>query len=128
MADLSVTLAATAKRLIDKHGRTVTLLKHGSTPADGNKPWRGVSAPVDATVTGKAAFVPRTFILASFAADFDGVLEESEYALFAADNDDGELLETFNVMQDGSRDWKIMRTELIAPGDTRVLYMMQVKR
>lgn len=129
MADLSITLAATAKRLIDKHGRTVTVVKHDSnTVADPTKPWRGTSTPVAITVTGKAAFVPRTFILASFGQDFDGVLEEGEYALFAANDDGGNDLETFNVMKDGGKDWKIMRTELIAPGDTRVLYMFQVKR
>lgn len=128
MADLAVKLAATAKRLIEKHGRTVSIVKHGSTDASGTKPWRGVSAPVVATVTGKAVFVPKTFVLTSFTADVDGVSEEGEYALFAADNDDGENLETFNVMQDGGRDWKLLRTELIAPGDTRVLYMFQVQR
>ena len=127
MAD-PVKLAATAKRLIDANGRTVTLVKHDSVPSDPDMPWRGVSTPVAATVTGKAVFVPRTQALASFAEYIDGTLTEGEYALFPASDDDGYDLELFDVMIDDSVNWKIVLTEIIAPGDTRILYMFQVKR
>lgn len=125
--------AAIARRLIDKKGRTVTLVRHGSTPSDPNKPWRGISTPTDAEITGKAVFVPRTLLATTFAENVDGVLSEGEYALFAASNDtvDGVAykLETFNVMQDHNGvEWKIVRTELIAPADTRILYMFEVRR
>lgn len=127
MADMAK-MAVTAKRLIDLNGRTVTLVKHGNTPADSDKPWRGISSPVEATVTGKAVFVPRTLLQTVFSRDEGGVKMEGEYALFAANDDGGNNLELFNVLQDGGRDWKIKHVELIAPGDTRVLYMIEVER
>jgi hypothetical protein len=123
-----VGLAATAKRLIDANGRTITVVKFGSVPQDSDKPWRGRREYHEAEVQGKAVFVPRTLNLASRTEDQDGVDRQMDYFYFAANNDGGFELETFDAIVDGARTWKIASVELIAPADTRVLYQIEVQR
>lgn len=127
MADF-VKLAATAKRLIDKSGRSVTLVKYGNAPQDSDQPWRGQKTYHEVEVTGKAVFVPKTQIITNFAEIVDGVQHEGEYALFAADDDGGYDLEGFDAIIDRGKAWRIGKTELIAPADKRVLYLFEVKR
>ena len=123
-----VGLAATAKRLIDANGRTITVIKWGSASRDADKPHRGRREYRAAEVSGAGVFVPRTLSLASRAEDVEGVTRKGDYFYFAADNDDGELLETFDAIEDGGAIWKILSVELLAPADTRVLYQIEVAR
>jgi hypothetical protein len=123
-----VKLAATAQRLITANGRQVTIAKFGSSPADDSKPWRGRREYHEAEVTGYAAFVPGSMLRSMIARDDQGVLREGEYALFAADDDDGYDLRDFDAIEDGGKTWKIKSVELIAPASTRVLYMIEVER
>ena len=128
MADFDK-LAATAQRLINANGRTVQIVKFGNTPQDSEQPWRGQKGTTYLqSVTGKAAFVPKTQLVTTFAEVTDGVLLEGEYALFAADDDGGYALEDFDAIVDGGKEWSIGKTEIIAPADKRVLYMFEVKR
>lgn len=126
MADF-VALAATAKRLIDANGRTVTVTKQGSTPGDPTQPWRGQSTPVVSEVTGKAVFVDPSTLGALFQ-NVDNVKRGEQIALFAASNDGGYSLETFDTLTDGTAVWKVEETKLLAPASTRLLYMLRVSR
>lgn len=127
MADFAK-LAATATRLIEKNGRSVRVVKYGNNPQDQDKPWRGQKTYLDAQVTGIAAFVPKTQLIGTFAGQEDGLLRETEYALFAAENDAGYHLEQFDAIVDGDRTWRITRTEILCPAATRVIYMFEVAR
>jgi hypothetical protein len=118
-----IKLALTAKRLIDANGRQVTLIKYGNAPQDQDKPWRGRSEYHEAEVVGYAAFVPSSSIK-----NANSVKREVSFALFAADDDGGHELETFDAIDDDGIIWKIIRTELIAPASTRVLYKFEVTR
>ena len=122
MADFNK-LALTAKRLIDANGRQVTLIKYGNDPADSDKPWRGRNDYHEAEVVGFASFVSDSFLK-----NVDSIKRESNFALFAAEDDEGNDLETFDVIDDGGIIWKIIQTELIAPATKRVLYQFEVKR
>jgi len=122
-------LATIAETLIEANGRSVTVNKLGVTPGDAGKPWRGQSAPVQATVTGAAVFV--TMSDAEFGLlvqNTDNVMRAEEVALFAANNDESNALEEFDQIVDGSATWKILRTQLLRPGSTRLLYMFEVAR
>lgn len=121
-------LAATAKRLIDANGRDVSVIKYGNASQDSDKPWRGQSEYAEATVPGKAVFVPMSSLRSTTSENEEGVLREKEFALFAANNDGGHELETFNIIEDDGVVWKIVKTELLAPADTRLLYMFEVIR
>ena len=126
MADF-VKLAVTAKRLINANGRTVTLNQLGNTPADSAKPWRGVSTPVRNSVTGKACFVSRSD-LGYVVSNVDNLKRSEKVALFAANDDEDKTLEEFDEILDGSVTWRIDRTEVLNPADTRLMYMFEVSR
>lgn len=122
MADF-VKLAATAQRLIAANGRPVTIVKFGSTSADDSKPWRGRREYHEAEVAGRGVFVPESVVN-----NPDGVKRENEFLLFAANDDGGHELETFDAIEDGGRTWKIVQATLLEPGSTRLLYEFEVAR
>lgn len=119
-----VKLAATAQRLIDKNGRTATIVKQGSTPVDATKPWRGQDTTHLAQVTGKAVFVEPS----KRVANVDQTKRAEQVAYFAANGDAGQALETFDLIVDGSVIWKILRAELLRPADKKLLYIFEVSR
>lgn len=121
-----VSLAATAKRLIDANGRDVTLIKRDRIAADVDKPWRGGNAAPTSVGPLKGVIVPFG------AEEIDGSLvrREDKKALIAANDDDSEMLEQFDVLIDGDPDdpWRIIEAEVINPGDVRVIYILQVRK
>jgi len=122
-------LAATAKRLIDDNGRSITVIKWGSASKDTEKPWRGRRGYREAEVTGAAVFVPRTLKLSTFASDDEeGTSRLRNYCYFAADNDAGYDLSTFDAIEDGGVIWRIESVEKIEPAALRVLYQIEVVR
>ena len=128
-----VALRATAKRLIDANSRPVTITRLGNNPStDDQKPWRSDNRPVIASVTGGATFVAdkaRGGVVWSLAREVvDGMKTDNSVALFAAANDNGENLEEFDEITDGSTVWRILRTELLQPAADRILYVFEVAR
>jgi hypothetical protein len=117
-------LAATAERLIEKNGRTVTVTKQGKTPTDSTKPWRGLSTPGVASVTGKAVFVEPS----KLQRNEDNVKRAEQGVYFAANNDGGQALETFDTLLDGASTWKILSAELLKPASKKLLYIFAVAR
>jgi hypothetical protein len=116
------------KRLVDANGRTATVQKMTNTPTDPNKPWRGASRVIADSVTGVFVFVDPAFTLGKTVLNVDNVKRGNQFVLFAAAGDGGKLLESFDEISDGSISWKIVRTELLNPGDTRLLYLFEVSR
>lgn len=116
-------LAATAERLIDENGRDVTLVKRSETPADVSKPWRGTLAD-DTTLVVKAAIVPFE------AEDQEGdlVRREDKQAFVAANVTSPNEIENFDEVDDGADTYKIVSADVIEPGDTRVLYVLQLRK
>lgn len=117
-----VSLAATALRLIDTNGRDVTLTKKDRTPANAAQPWRGPGV-ADTTVVVKAVVFPFD------AEDIDGELvrREDKRAFVSASAAGVNEVEDFDFLTDGSDIFKIQRVRVIAPGDTRVLYDIQLR-
>jgi len=122
VADL-VKLAATAKRLIGANGRQIKLVKFGSAAADDSKPWRGRREYHKAEVTGYAVQVPESTMT-----NEDGVKRLDDFFLFAANDDGGHDLRTFDAIEDGGWVWKIVKVRLLDPGSTRILYEFEVER
>lgn len=124
MADFTK-LAATAKRLIEKNGRTVTVQQQAVTAADASMPWRATPTPAAVSVTGKAVFVDSASLGITYVNE-DNVKRGVQVALFAASNDGNNELEAFDTIEDGTRTWKITNAEVLQPADTRLLYMFEV--
>jgi hypothetical protein len=123
-----VALAALAKQLIDANGRTVTIIKNGTTPQDTEQPWRGLADYQMASVTGIAAFVPSAQLKTWEVTTEDNTKRGTNYVLFPASYDGGHLLEFFDELLDGDTRWKITSVEVLGPAATRLLYMIKVNR
>lgn len=115
-------LAGSAKTLIQRFGRQVTLERSNRAPADPDKPWRGnVSAPDETLVW--AAIVPTEFM-----AEEGRLPQRGEMtALVPADSTYPDLSD-YDTIVDGSVRWAIRGVEIVEPGDTRLLYMFSVER
>ena len=138
MADF-VKLAATAKRLIEKNGRAVTLYRRERTPAVSSDPWRGTpaSAKPEATLGPvKMAFVPAGGSgLGKMITDASGQLTkeidqvgflaaDSVVALSPAEPD----VKKYDTLVDGSeRAYKIQQVGELKPADTTVIYFLGLK-
>jgi len=130
-------LAATAKRLVEANGRTVTLYKENRDPDNAAEPWRGTSTAPDAgqggdTQTGIVAFVPAGESgLGRLASDSGGGLQVQldQVGLLAATTVPGVDVEVFDRMLDADGvHWKIVTREKLQPATTAVLWVLGLKR
>jgi len=117
-------LAITAQRLIDANGRDISLVKQDQTSADPAKPWRANAGNPTTLGPLKAVIVPYD------AADVDGQLVRrgDKVAYVAAADTDPSEVETFDVLVDGGSNWKIQDVQTLDPGNTRVVYIIQIRR
>lgn len=120
-------IAALAERLIEANGRSVTVTQQGSIPVDATEPWRGQNSAPQDTAVGEAVFVDSSNSGYGML-NIDNVKRGNKICLFAANNATGKNLEDFDTITDGSSAWKIVRTEVLEPGATRILYMFEVSR
>lgn len=129
-------LAATAKRLVEANGRSVTLLKENRVPDVAGEPWRGTStAPVAGqggdTQPAIVAFVPAGGSgLGRLATDSAGGLQVQldQVGLLAATTVPAIDVEKFDRVLDGTVPWKIVTREKLQPSDTAVLWVLGLKR
>lgn len=126
-----VKVAATAKRLVEANGRSVTLYKDSRTPADSAKPWRGPDdSSTEESDTVIAAFVPpRGTFLSGFFRDNDSnlVRDLNQIALVAASSASGKDLTKYDSLLDGDRTWKIRLVERLRPGGTDILWVLGLR-
>jgi hypothetical protein len=122
--------AATAKRLIEENGRTVTLYRKVRTPLDSDKPWRGPDT---------SAVTPNPNIVAQVKAVIYPVREEDvddglvrlgmETAMVAHDSlDPSQNLSDIDAIKDGSYTYKVVKAAVIGPGDTKIVYQFYLER
>lgn len=122
-----VKLAATAKRLIDGSGRTISVIREAAVVVDSSQPWRSDPTPVTTTVTGKAAFVSAgsglgiTFIT-------EAVRRGNQVCMFPADDDGGNDLTKFTKIADNLVEWQILKAEVLQPAETKLVYLFEVSR
>lgn len=106
--------AATATRLIAKHGRAMSLV----TINDDAEPWEDVSG----TETTQAV----TGVQTSFTAqEVDGNLVKADDKKMLIDSTVTPT--TAMRLQDGSTDYSIIAVEEVKPGDIAILYKLQVR-
>lgn len=134
-------LAQTAKRLIDKSGRSITINRLERTPADVSKPWRGEANPratgqVESSITTIGVFVHP-----------DGLRDQEMTRPFGFSAIDQELLKRFNQMvlvsgagtnfqnledydevSDGTSSWKIELVVKLQPGDVNIMSALALSK
>ncbi len=122
-----VRLAATAKRLIDKNGRTLTFRKRSSTPKDPAKPWRGNVETPAAELTPKGVVLPisGTDFGDSVFTDFELFKTYTKFAMIAANSvATGNDLQTFSTVEDGGRAYTIGEVAELKPGPVPLVYFV----
>lgn len=124
-------MRATAVRLIEANGRTMTFTKLGSTPLNPAEPWREDSGVDDTDIT--------VIVLESEFEneDIDGTLVRrgDKKMLVAASSIEANApsgadtdLEDYDELLDGGTPWKIERVLPTRPGEPRVMYEVQVRK
>lgn len=112
---------ALAARLIAKKGRTVKLIPETTTTADPTKPWR-VSVADEAGIEVKAVQVA----LEDKYVDGTTVLQTDSEFLVAAQNLP-DLTAANYKFEDRGYDNRIVKTDVIEPGDDKVMYVLIVR-
>lgn len=114
-----------AQRLIDKHGRQVSVRTLSSTPTDGTKPWKNMTgAPTDVSV--KAAFVPfRGFEFGSMFIDDELLKRADQVCLIQGSVGD---FESATQITDDGISYKIEWARRLKPGDQVIVYAFGVRR
>lgn len=126
-------LANSAKRLVTRFGRSVTIVKFAETPADVNKPWRGNLTPRETPLA--SATVDMAFVEPSSAEElglnvqkFGFTDRQAQIAIMAPGPTDSTEYEHYDEVIDGTVRWKITEVEILKPGPVRMLYFFKVER
>lgn len=129
-----VKLAAKAQALVTQSGRTITLVKPATTPADPAQPWNGPTDPAVGEITLDVPGVQllpnavRIFGLSALgdANEFRGLVTYSElvYVIFQGE----ENLEDYTLVRDGGVDFQIEATQALKPADVTLLGFIGVRR
>ena len=126
-----VSLANLAERLIEENGRTFTLVQAGETAVDPAKPYG------PDTTAGQTRHTVLGVITEFENEDIDGTLirRGDKRCLIAhnsivdvASGTESLIIEEFDTLEDGTEVWKIEGVETIHPGDTRIMYDLQLRK
>lgn len=124
---------ATAKRLVRKFGRQVTLLQLDGAPADPSKPWEGSSdprgTPVAQASTYAVAVSPGSTKELGLGIELPELTADVEQVLIAEPGeDDPENLENYHVVVDGGEQYKVAFVEKLKPANLTLLYFIGVSK
>jgi hypothetical protein len=129
--DYAVNLA-TAKRLVRKNGRQVTLCKLDAVSADAQKPWLGAADPAATASTTSlyaVAVPPSSAIALGLSAKQADLMKSVEQILICEPGEtDPENIETYNTVLDNSVEYKITFVEKLKPATLTLLYFIGVSR
>ena len=131
MPDPAITKALNAgKSLINRFGRSVTFVQLDETPTDPAKPWDGATDPrasPESTSVHTAVFVePVAADKLGLSSTTDDLIKRSNQIMLVSDETVD--FRIFDEVIDGSTRWKIVFTEDLTPGDTKVLSFVGVAR
>ncbi len=116
-----VSLRATAQRLIQKNGRSVTFRRESTTPLDVNNPQLGIVGAIDVTV--KASFVNVMFS----SRGRDLIQTGDLICLIAADDLLGFIPDTSNVIIDAGINYQIVDFQSVDPSDAPIVYQFLLR-
>ena len=131
---------ALAKRLIEKNGRTVKLLRLNRTPADATKPWLGTSTQPHvseggASMTASMAFVPLGGsglgkMIGEIPSTLRSKIDQVGFVATASlpTGFDAEDLESCDQVDDGGEIYKIVLKRHLKPGRQSIMFVLGLTR
>jgi hypothetical protein len=118
-----ISLRSTAKRLLDASGRSLKLFRASTVPGDAQKPWRGPnSPPTSLTIRG----VFDNYSLSEINGD---TVKRGDKKVYVSAPSSGSLTDYDRIEDSKDKStWSIVGIEPIEPGDTTLLYVLQVRQ
>lgn len=125
--------AATALRLVEKFGKTVSVHQLATTPADGSMPWKGPTdprTPYASTKSVKAVMVgPDSLVQMGLArADSDLVKSSSQVLIVAPGPSEQTDLTQYHEVTNGDEVMRITAATMLRPADLIILFFIGVAR
>lgn len=122
MGDFYTKAAATAQRMIEKYGRTVTLVSRSAVPTDVTKPWRGDTAG-DAVKTDVIAVEEQSTVENTPAS----LLGRVRALYLVAFGTAGVDLLGYSQLIDNGQVYEIEKIDALSPGPSTLMYSFYVK-
>ena len=130
-------LAATAKRLVEKNGRDVTLYRRERDPGTPAEPWRGPGAAPPEAILGpvKVAFVPPSGGgMGELLGQIEATLAQriDQVGLLAANSvEDASPVEPdvtkYDTLVDGNTTFNILTVSTLRPAEKILLYVLALE-
>lgn len=117
-----------AKDLIEHYGKTVDLLKESRVSADPDAPWEGTTTSETRVEDVYAVYVPlfgEAAVMETIAS-LGGTVNKSMNS-FLIGVVKGYDVRTFQKIVEDSKVWRILKVNMIKPGDTVLLYQVEVE-
>lgn len=117
-----------AKDLIEHYGKTVDLLKESRVSADPDAPWEGTTISETRVEDVYAVYVPlfgESAVMETIASLGGTVNKSMNSFLIGVVN--GHDVRTFQKVVEDSKVWRILKVNMIKPGDTVLLYQVEVE-
>lgn len=112
----------TARRMITKYGRDITLAHASTTPVDATDPSKGVDSSAAVSSTTKGVFVyPSGYLSLGISKDRTALLERTSAIVLVAPVADFDVEKSHKVT-DGGGDYLVETVDKLQPGDTPVLF------
>lgn len=115
-----------ADSMIEDFGRSITVLKSGTTRTSSTQQWRGVSDGFANSTAGTEVTTYGVFLEYNERDLTEEVKRGDQMLLVAAEGKAD--LSAYDGVRDGTRTWRIVSSKLLKPGATRLLYQMQVRQ
>lgn len=122
----------TAYRVVQKWGRSVTVVKGSETATSASEPWMGSDSEYTAATASSEVATKAVFVDPKSDTNF-GWVEEMGITLHAKGSQIAIVaarglvdLSQHEGIEDGTVTWKIERAHVLKPGDTTVLYAFEV--
>lgn len=112
-------LVTTAERLVAEYGREVTVVLESQTLADETKPWEGVTSS-ESSVTVPGVF----YDYDSEEVDNDSVRQGDQKLVVYSATD----LRNYSYVTSQGERWDIITVSQVQPGDTVVVYELQIRK
>lgn len=123
--------AATARRMINGAGRNVTLVQLDFNAPNSAKPWRGVADPRSTptrSIPLKAVFVSVAAVSAlGLTKTTMDLAKKADLTCMVSTPEKVDLFQELVDSKDGRR-YKIMKVEVLAPGDVTILQFLVLKQ
>lgn len=127
-----VTLATTARRLVNANGKPAVFNQFEATPSNASRPWRGNDTPRNppsGVVNGDAVSVPPSSATQlGIATEDDDFVKRADAILIAVTDEGSEDIDNFDEVVLEGVSWAINGVQKLRPATVTLVYFVSVRR